>query len=103
MKRYRIIFEAPAVADLQASYDWGCRYWGVEQANKWVRELRQTCLHQLATLPERHPIAPENGEFSETVRQMIIGRYRVLYTIRSRRVHILHIRGAYFDENFQKP
>jgi hypothetical protein len=26
---------------------------------------------------------------------MIVGRYRVLFTIRKGKVHVLHIRGAY--------
>jgi hypothetical protein len=28
---------------------------------------------------------------------MIVGRYRVLFTIRKGKVHVLHIRGAYID------
>jgi hypothetical protein len=40
-------------------------------------------------------IAPENDEFVEEIRQMIVGRYRVLFTIQGRKVHVLHVRGAY--------
>lgn len=39
--------------------------------------------------------APEDDEFSEEIRQMIVGRYRVLFTIRKHKVHVLHVRGAY--------
>ncbi len=39
----------------------------------------------------------ENEEFSEEIRQMIAGRYRVLFTIKGRNVHVLHVRGTYVD------
>lgn len=48
-------------------------------------------------MPKGFPIAPENDEFAEEIRQMIVGRYRILYTIRKRKVHVLHVRGAYLE------
>ena len=50
---------------------------------------------QLSLVPKGFPLAPEDDEFSEEIRQMIVGRYRVLFTIRKHKVHVLHIRGAY--------
>ena len=58
-------------------------------------ELRTAVSRQLSILPKGFPLAPENTEFSEEIRQMIVGRYRVLFTIRRGKVHVLHIRGAY--------
>ena len=95
MKRYAIVFEESAQADVRVSYDWGCRVWGKKQAQRWVRELRTAILRQLSIVPKGFPLAPENEEFSEEIRQMIVGRYRVLFTIRKDKVHVLHIRGAY--------
>jgi plasmid stabilization system protein ParE len=95
MKRYRVVIEEPAQADVQRSYDWGCRVWGKAQAQKWVRDLRAATLKQLTTIPAGFPLAPESDEFREEIRQMIVGRYRVLFTIQGRRVHVLHVRGAY--------
>ena len=46
-------------------------------------------------MPKGFPLAPEDDEFSEEIRQMIVGRYRVLFTIKKQKVHVLHIRGAY--------
>jgi hypothetical protein len=34
-------------------------------------------------------------EVEEEIRQMIVGRYRVLFTIRKHKVHVLHVRGAH--------
>ena len=95
MKRYAVIFEESSQADVRGSYDWGCRVWGKKEARRWIRELRTAILRQLSIVPKGFPIAPENDEFAEEIRQMIVGRYRVLFTIRKGKVHVLHIRGAY--------
>ena len=95
MKRYAVIFEESAQADVRGSYDWGCRVWGKKEARRWVREIRTAVLRQLSIVPKGFPIAPEDNEFTEEIRQMVVGRYRVLFTIRKGKVHVLHIRGAY--------
>lgn len=95
MKRYAVLFEESAQASLRQSYDWGCRKWGKQQAQKWARELRTAVFQQLAVTPKGFPLAPEDDEFVEEIRQMMVGRYRVLFTIQGRTVHVLHIRGAY--------
>src|SRR5262245_40198766 len=95
MKRYEVIFEDSAQADVRHSYDWGCRVWGKNEAQRWVRELRSTVSKQLGLIPKGFPAAPEDEEFSEEIRQMIVGRYVVLFTIRKHKVHVLHIRGPY--------
>jgi plasmid stabilization system protein ParE len=98
MIRYQVFIEASAQADLRSSYDWGRRAWGKREAYKWARELRSAILKKLATAPKAFPLAPENDEFPEEIRQMIVGRYRVLFTIKLRSVHVLHIRGAYVPD-----
>ena len=95
MKRYVVIFEDSAQADVRESYDWGCRAWGKREAQQWVRQMRTAALKQLGVIPKAFPLAPEDDEFSEEIRQMVVGRYRVLFTIKGRRVHVLHVRGAY--------
>jgi plasmid stabilization system protein ParE len=95
MSKCKVIIEDSAQADVQDSYDWGCRMWGKTQAQKWVRDLRTAITKRLATIPTAFPRAPENDEFEDEIRQMIVGPYRVLFTIRGKRVHVLHVRGAY--------
>lgn len=95
MKRYEVIFEDSAQENVRESYDWGCRAWGKQQAQEWVRQLRTAVFKQLGVVPKAFPLAPENDEFSEEIRQMIVGRYRVLFTMKGRKVHVLHLRGAY--------
>lgn len=95
MKRYAVVVEESAQADLRVSYDWGCRAWGKREAQRWIRELRTAISKQLSIVPKGFPLAPEDDEFSEEIRQMILGRYRVLFTITKHKVHVLHVRGAY--------
>jgi plasmid stabilization system protein ParE len=95
MKRYLVIFEDSAQADVRESYDWGCRAWGKHEAQQWARQLRTAASKQLGVVPKGFPLAPEDDEFPEEIRQMVVGRYRVLFTIKGRKVHVLHVRGAY--------
>jgi plasmid stabilization system protein ParE len=97
MKRYRVIIERSAQVDIEGSYQWGVAHFGKQRADEWVRHLRRSC-RQLAKLPERCPIAPEDDEFFETIRHLITGRYRLLFTVIGNTVHILHLRGAYIEK-----
>ena len=93
MKRYAVVFEESAQADVRESYDWGRRVWGKYEAQQWVRQLRKAVADQLTLVPKAFPLA-EDDEFSEEIRQMVVGRYRILFTVKGRKVHVLHVRGA---------
>ena len=95
MKRYAVVFEESAQTDVRESYESGCRAWGKREAQMWARQLRNAVFKQLSVAPKAFPLAPEDGEFFEEIRQMVVGRYRALFTIKGRKVHILHLRGAY--------
>jgi plasmid stabilization system protein ParE len=97
MKRCAVVFEESAQADVRESYDWGCRVWGKREAQQWVRQLRKAVSKQLAVVPKGFPLAPEDDEFSEQIRQTVVGRYRLLFTVKGRKVHVLHVRGAYVE------
>lgn len=99
MKRYEVILELTAQKDVRGSYEWGCRVWGKKEAQRWVRELRTAISKQLSIVPGGFPIAPEDDEFSEEIRQMIVGHYWVLFTIRKHKVHVLHVRGAHIRDH----
>lgn len=94
MRRYAVVVEESAQADVRESYNWGCRAWGKREAQRWVRQLRTAVSQRLGVVPKGFPLAPEDDEFSEEIRQMVVGRYRVLFTIKGRKVHVLHVRGA---------
>lgn len=97
MKTYTVITDPPAERDILESFEWGCLVWGIPHAHQWAQALRRAT-NSLSTLPQRHPLAPENDDFAEEVRQMTFHRYRILYTTQADSVHILHVRGAYIGE-----
>lgn len=73
----------------------GLPYLGQTRGEQWVRQLQAAVSKQLAVVPKGFPLAPEDDDFSEEIRQMVVGRYRVLFTIKGRKVHVLHVREAY--------
>jgi plasmid stabilization system protein ParE len=79
MKRYVVIFEDSAQVNVEESFEWGSRAWDKREARHWVRQLRTAVLEQLGIVPKAFPLAPENDEFSEEIRQMIVGRYRAVH------------------------
>ena len=97
MKKYKVILDPDAELDIESSFKWGCRAWGEENAKLWVRKLRQTLRKQLTSTPLACPLAPESEQLNVSIRHLIAGRYRVLFTVRARIVTILHARGPYTD------
>jgi plasmid stabilization system protein ParE len=84
MKRYAVVFEESAQ--------------GKQEAEQWVRQLRKAAKEQLAVVPKAFSLAPEDDEFSEEIRQMLVGRYRILFSIKGRKVHVLHVIGAFLGK-----
>lgn len=97
MKKYKVILHPDAESDIESSFKWGCRAWGEENAKLWVRKLRQTFGKQLTLMPLACSIAPESERLGVPIRHLIVGRYRVLFTVSRRTVTLLHVRGPYID------
>ena len=97
MKKHKVILHPDAESDIESSFKWGCRAWGEENAKLWVRKLRQTLIKRLSLMPSACSIAPESEQLGVPVRQLIVGRYRVLFTVRRGTVTVLHVRGPYID------
>jgi plasmid stabilization system protein ParE len=97
MTRYRVVFSNEAINDLAASYQWGVEAWGEEAAWYWYTDLKDAVRKLLAAFPESQPIAPDNHEFDVEVRQMLVGRYRILFTFSEKVVTVFQIRGPYTD------
>jgi plasmid stabilization system protein ParE len=95
MKKYKVILHPDAEADIYSSFAWGCRAWGDKEARLWVRKLRLTFKDQLRSMPLGCPLAPESEELGISIRHLIVGRYRILFTVKARAVTILHVRGPY--------
>jgi plasmid stabilization system protein ParE len=98
MRRFRVEFTHEAKSEIARSFEWGRQEWGSAAAVQWYRKLRSQTREILSNFPLSQPIAPENGDFSSEIRQMIFGRYRVLFEIDGRVVRILHVRGSYVEK-----
>lgn len=95
MKKYKVILHPDAETDISLAFEWGRRAWGEEKARTWVRQLYRTLKERLASTPLRCPVAPESRELGISVRQLIVGRYRILFIVEEKTVMILHLKGAY--------
>ena len=81
MTSYEIIVEERVWKDAETivrriSYD------NPNAATKWFRALMKK-LAGLECMPKRHPLAPENDDFDEEIREMFLGnrhnKYRILF------------------------
>ena len=68
---------------------------GRGKCSNWVRQLYRNLRERLTSTPLRCPVAPESEELGITVRQLINGRYRILFIVEKKTVTILHLKGAY--------
>ena len=97
--RFSVEFSDEAVSDLISSLEWGIDNWGERQAFHWYSNIRESVVCVLGRFPLSQPIAPDSEEYEIEVRQMVITRYRILFTIQNKIVTVLHIRGPYAGEN----
>ena len=102
MKSFPVIIAPSAEADIIKSFIWGCDRWGIEAAQKWAQSIKRDILSKLSLMPLRYPIAPESEELGLELRQMISGRYRVLFYIKQNEVRVAHVRGPFVADEDQK-
>src|SRR5437016_6409252 len=95
MNRYDVEFSDIAETELIESIIWGIEVWGEEATFRWVRDFRNKARQQLSRFPLGQALAPESGLDEGEVRQLILGRYRVLFEVIGKTVNILHIRGPF--------
>ena len=97
MKQYEVEFSDKAIADLDASFEWGCDEWGAPQAAKWYFEMRDRINERLSKSPLGCPFAPQQPRYKAEARVLVINRYNVLFHVEGRLVTVLHIRGPFTE------
>lgn len=95
MARFTVQFLPAAEDEILASYEWGVGRWGGDLAEKWLRELYTAVFDRLSTFPYSCSIAPETEDARIEIRQLILGRYRILFEISGNEVIVLHLTGPY--------
>lgn len=92
--RYDVDFTEQAQADAREAYRWIAED-SLERAAEWYQGLVEA-IDSLEQFPQRCPLAPENTDFKEDIRQLFYGKrggvYRVLFTISGKTVYVLHVR-----------
>jgi plasmid stabilization system protein ParE len=88
--QYLVDFTRTAEREIEEIEDWIAGD-SPETAARWIDGLLAV-IDRLERMPSRCPLAPENESHAEEIRQMIYGRYRILFTILPGRVVILHVR-----------
>jgi plasmid stabilization system protein ParE len=87
---YRIEFSRRAEVDVEEAF----LYIHADSplnAIAWRRGLQEE-LRPLQRSPESFPFAPEEHDLRIELRQMLYGRYRVLYQVRGSTVYVLTVR-----------
>ena len=92
--KYEVLVELRAAADIERVYLLLASE-APRAAIKWFNGIYEA-IERLDAFPTRCPYAPENEYFVEEIRQLLYGkrsnRYRILFTIKGQRIHVLHVR-----------
>jgi plasmid stabilization system protein ParE len=89
---YRVVVTPGAERDLDDIFEFiACDNPGA--ARKFATTLRGR-LAALKTWPTRCPRAPEDGLDGLAIRQLLHGRYRILFTVSGRTVVVLQVRHS---------
>ena len=91
---YQVVVTDQGDAEAEDAYLWILER-SPDGAARWWNGLEAAIL-SLEQMPTRCPLAPENEEFEEEIRELLYGkrqhRYRILFTVREQTVVVLHIR-----------
>ena len=90
MITYRVEPTDKALVDAGEAY-----FWINEQSEgaalRWYEGLMKA-FRSLEKNPLRCPLAPESIFFEEEIRQLVYGKYRVLFTVERETVYVLRVR-----------
>ena len=96
MTRYEVIILPAAERDISEAYEWIAER-DPDAAIKWYNRLLEV-IYSLDVFPERCPFAPESKFLNTEIRETFHGRrqheYRILFTVRTDAVYVLHVRNG---------
>ena len=92
MITYRVEPTDKALADAGEAYFW-INDQSAAAALRWYEGLMKA-FRSLEKKPLRCPLAPESAFFEEEIRQLIYGKYRILFTVAGETVFVLRVRHS---------
>lgn len=87
---YRVLIQPPAADDLDDAFRWIARA-SPSRAARWLDDVF-AAIQTLSEFPRRCPLALESDAFSEEIRQLLYGDFRILFDIEDDIVRVLHVR-----------
>jgi plasmid stabilization system protein ParE len=101
---YRIVVEPAAEREIRSAVRWKTENASAAVAARWYNGLTKK-IDSLRRQPSRCPLAAENDQFPEEIRELLYGppgkrkhKHRIIFTIREDTVHILYVRHTARDE-----
>lgn len=89
---YRVIFHAKAHDEALEAAAYIAEHTSPAASLDWYEGLA-SAIATLMEYPHRCPLARENEAFPGTeIRQLIFKSHRLIYSVRDREVHVLHVR-----------
>jgi plasmid stabilization system protein ParE len=92
MSDYRVEPTDKALVDAGSAYSWISEQ-SKGAALRWYEGLLKA-FRSLEKSPLRCPLAPESAFFEEEIRQLIYGKYRILFTVEGKQVFVLRVRHS---------
>ncbi len=89
---YNVVIFPSAQKDIERAYRWMVKH-TPRGATLWHFDLLKA-IDSLESFPYRCPLALENQYFKDELRQLLCGKYRIVFTVKDEEVHILHVRHA---------
>lgn len=88
--KYEVNLTDQAHAEAEFAFKW------IEQSSptnavEWFNGLVDA-VETLCSMPERCIVAPESEDVGQEIRQLLYGKFRILFSIEKQTVYVLHIR-----------
>jgi len=90
---YDVVVESSARRNIDDAYVWMVTNISPESATVWYLDIHGA-MDSLRDFPFRCGLAIENQFFKEEIRQLICGKYRILFEIDGETVRVLHVRHS---------
>jgi plasmid stabilization system protein ParE len=90
--KFKVTVHPPVVVDVEAARAYLAE-WSEKSADQWYEAVK-TQIAGLEQMPRRFPVAAESKYVNREIRQVLVGKYRVLFTVVEQEVHVLHVRHA---------
>ncbi|MBF0177691.1 MAG: type II toxin-antitoxin system RelE/ParE family toxin [Magnetococcales bacterium] len=94
-----MIITPNAADNLRGAHGW-FKAENPQYAARWLQGIKEAIL-DLGSIPESHPLAPENEVLNAEIRQRLFGRgtpWRIFFTVEETTVYVLHVRHGRRDD-----